>query len=149
MPDTAQRSAVSPPPVDALRQVAAQLVTEALTSGNLRHPNRPEVALFLPGFNATAHPDPEVVDALNQLAEHLGEALIDTVLKGLDAELVRTADLEQLRTRAANAKPQLVTVICKQHNHRKLVQLAVKPGTNTAEIRCDRLRTHLAECEDG
>jgi hypothetical protein len=140
MPDTA----IADLHVDGLRASAAQLVTEALTSGNLRHPNRPDVPLFLPGFNTTAHPDPQVVDAIQQTARMLGEALIDTVLKGLDAELVRTSDLEQLRTKAANAKPNLVTVHCK---HRQLLKLVIKPGSDTAEIRCDRLHKHLAECE--
>lgn len=144
MPDTTWRSTVNPPPVDELRQVAAQLITEALTSGNLRHPNRPEAALFLPGFRVEGHPDPQVVDAIQQTAHMIGEALIDTMLRGLNAELVRTSDLEQLRTAAASAPAQLVTVRCA---HRELMRLVVKPGTDTAEIRCDRLRTHLAECE--
>lgn len=145
MPDTAQRSPVnSPPQVDGLRHAAAQLITEALTTGNLRHPNRPDVPLFLPGFNTTAHPDPNVVDAINQTARMLGEALIDTMLQGLDAELVQTSDLEQLRTKAANAPAQLVTLKCQ---HRDLLRVPVNPGTNTADINCARLHTHLRECE--
>jgi hypothetical protein len=147
MPDTAARSAVNPPPlVDGLRAAAAQLITDALTSGRLRHPKRPEVPLFLPGFNTTAHPDPNVVEAITEAANMLGEALIDTVLKGLNAELIRTADLDQLRTTATNTPARLVTLRCA---HRELLKVAVKPGTDTADIRCDRLRTHLAECEDG
>lgn len=145
MPDTAERSAVNHhPSVDGLRDAAAQLITHALTSGSLRHPKRPDVPLFLPGFNTTAHPDPQVVDAINQTAHMLGEALIDTVLRGLDAEFIRTSDLEQLRTTADNTPARLVTLRCQ---HRELLKVAVKPGSDTAEIRCDRLRTHLAECE--
>lgn len=145
MPDTAARSTVNPTQVDGLRAAAAQLVTEALTTGNLRHPNRPEVALFLPGFRTEAHPDPQVADAITQTARMIGEALIDTVLKGLAAELVRTTDLEQLRTRAANVKPNLITVTCQ---HRQLMQLAVKPGTDTADINCRRLHAHLTACQE-
>jgi hypothetical protein len=131
---------------DALTQAAATLITEALTSGNLRHPNRPDVPLFLPGFNTTAHPDPQVVDAIQQTASMLGEALIDTMLRGLDATLIAKTDLEQLHTKAANAKPHLVTVHCK---HRQLLKLVIKPGSNTAEIRCDRLHKHLTSCAEG
>lgn len=145
MLETAERSPANPPPlVDGLRSAAALLITEAITTGDLRHPNRPNTPLVMPGLRTEGHPDPQVVDAINQLATHLGEALINTVLKGLDAELIHTADLKELRTAAANTTPHLITLKCK---HRDLLKIDVKPGTDTADINCTRLRTHLTECE--
>lgn len=129
---------------NGLRHHAAKTITTALTTGNLRHPNRPQVPLVFPGFDARGH-HPEVADAVNQAAHTMGEALIDTVLRELDAELIPTTELTALRERAANTPAQLVTLTCK---HRALLQVAVKPGTNTAEINCRRLRTSLTECEN-
>lgn len=127
-----------------LRDSAAKIITGALTSGNLRHTNRPNVPLVFPGLDSTGH-NPQVTDAINQTAHMLGEALIDTVLNGLGAELIAATELEQLRAQADNVVPALVTLQC---DHGELMKVAVKPGTNVARIACRRLRANLTECEE-
>lgn len=127
-----------------LRAQAAKIIAHAITTGDLRHPDRAEAVLFLAGLQPASHPDEKVREALTATANLISEAIVYTALAGLDAELITRADLETLTTTATNTPSQLVTLQC---DHGELLRVRVIPGTDTAKIACDRLRTGLAECE--
>jgi hypothetical protein len=128
----------------ALKARAARVISRALASGDLRHPNNPQGALFLPGMQSTGHRSQETTDAIDALGVMLGEALIDTVLTQLGAQLVTDTDLQALTETAVNTPSRTVTLQC-DHGH--LMDVYVKPGTDIANIRCAGLRASLAKCE--
>lgn len=129
-----------------LKQAATEIVLAVLTGqSDLRHPSRPDAPLLLPGFNPVGHNNPDYIDAIQKTAQMLAEAIVDMPLAKLGAELIATAELEQLHAQAANAPSQIITIECR---HGELMRIAAIPGTDTARIDCERLRANLTECED-
>lgn len=143
MPEQANL-AISDTSPAALKARAARVISRALSSGDLRHPNNPQGALFIPGMQSTGHRNQEAADAIDALGGMLGEALIDTVLTELGAQLVTDVDLQALTTTAVNNPSRVVTLQC---DHGELLQVTVQPGTDVARIACGRLRANLSECE--
>lgn len=127
----------------ALKARAARVISRALSSGDLRHPNNPQGVLLLAGQHPD-HPNPEVRDATEALNTMISEALIDTVLTELGAQLVTDVDLQALTTTAVNNPSRVVTLQC---DHGELLQVTVQPSTDVARIACGRLRANLSECE--
>lgn len=144
MPDQANPDAPDTSPA-ALKTRAAHIMSRALSSGDLRHPNNPQGALFIPGMQSAGHRSQELVDAINATTTLIGEALIDTVLTQLGAQLVTNDDLQALTTTAVNNPSRIVKLQC---DHGELLQVIVKPGTDIAHIACGRLRANLSECEE-
>lgn len=128
---------------ETLKRKAARAISRALTTSDLRHPKAPQGALIIPWMRAEGHPNPEVADAIKATATMLGEALVDKMLNELGAQLITSADLRQLLNEAVNQPVRAVTLNCR---HGELLQLGIKPGTNTVDVNCHRLRQNLKQC---
>lgn len=131
---------------DALRLAAEHILTDVLTGNTaLRHPNKPEAAILPAWFNPAGH-NPQMVDALTRTAQVTAEAIVNTLLTKLNAELISATELQQLGAQAANHQHRIIDITCR---HGPLLRIALPAGSDTTNIDCEHLRRNLTECETG
>lgn len=127
-----------------LRGEAIRLIAEAFTTGDLRHPNKPDVAIMIPTWLQATQGSREKQDATKAAVKIIAEALVESTLAKLDATLITNTELAALREAGDTTPPNKITLTC---NHGDLLHLMVLPGRRHVKIDCKRLRRNLTECD--